>query len=90
MTINGVSYYKDGEKTECVNKAKQRDKISDTDIKAITKVSSKRVKIPNNLKEELGIERSDDEVYSIWEGLLTYKVATDKQKKYIELAKKLQ
>ena len=87
MTFNGTSYYKDGETPECINKKNPKDKLTDDDSKLLEKLIASNVSIPTEKKKKFNIERTDDEVKSIWGSLIQYKNVSEKKKKIFRFSK---
>ena len=81
-------YYLEGqtpEKTGPTAKVELKDSDIQAVDKAMVKIKSKRVSPA--MKKKLGIERSQAEIVSIWESIQKYKNCSEKQMKYLELAK---
>lgn len=65
----------------------QKDAVSEDDLALVQLVSQSNMVIPEALKKQCGIARTDAEIYDIWNSIMNQGSASMKQKKYVNLAR---
>lgn len=84
-----TSYVKYGNTIVEVGKSNPKDMLTSADKESLKKANESQSVIPKAYKDKLDITREDTEIHQIWENILKFGSASEKQKKYVELAKEL-